>query len=63
MQLSIARLASPVPLLRVAQFNAENVFDTEDDPGRRADAVEPEVYETRLAKLALTIRDTCRAPT
>ncbi|MCW2927996.1 MAG: nuclease [Thermoleophilia bacterium] len=55
-----ATTVEPQAALRVAQFNAENLFDDVDDRARRDDAVEPERYAVRLAKLALTVRDTLR---
>lgn len=55
---ALAPVAPTAPTqLRIAQYNVENLFDTVDDPARRDSLTDPELYEIRLAKVALAVRD------
>ena len=55
-------LVPPVPTLRIGQLNAYNLFDTVDTPRVQDEVLTPLAYETKLTKLALTIRDVMGSP-
>lgn len=62
---SIKASALPAPTERqfsVVGMNIENFFDDEDDPSMKEDIVSRDVFETRLKKISLAIRDYLRFP-
>ena len=46
----------------VAGMNLENFFDDKDDPGIKEDVLPPAVFERRLKKMSMAIRDLMRSP-
>ncbi|MCW2962663.1 MAG: putative extracellular nuclease [Thermoleophilia bacterium] len=51
---------SPAGQIRIANFNVENLFDLVDDPKHEDERTTPtaKVYENKLAKISLALRDT-----